>query len=274
MDFDDIGPIQMLAVGFGPDAEFEGLILDELERLTTKGLMRVIDLRFVTKTDEGSIVGIELAELADDEAAAFGSVIDSLIGLGDGGAVPGGEVGPLGDTGERSFGFGPDDLLTLAQDLRPGESVGLMLFEHTWAAELKAAIRTTGGFPIAQGLLTPEALFMVGAEIQAIAEAEAAIELADAVSGAAMLDAAVAVAEAEDIKAAAAVEAVQAMIVAGLIADAAAADALDALVAGELVQEAAVAAAAEAVAETARETDEALEALAAAEATSSEPASE
>ncbi len=109
----------------------------------------------------------------------------------------------------------------------------MLLFEHTWASELKAAIRTTGGFPIAQGFLTPEAAMMVGAEVQAIAEAEAVIELADAISGAAMLDAIATVAAAEDIKTAAAIEAVQALMVAGLIIDAAADEALAALLEAE-----------------------------------------
>ncbi|MDH3679565.1 MAG: hypothetical protein OEV40_06380 [Acidimicrobiia bacterium] len=262
MNANDIGPLQLLVVGFGPDAEFEGLVLDELERLTARGLIRVVDLRFVTKDSEGSIEAIELTDLGSDEATEYGSVIDALIGLR---ARPSGDLAGSDDTEEQSFGLGPDELEALARDLRPGEAVGLLLFEHTWATELKAAIRATGGFPIAQGLLTPEALLMVGAEVQAIAEAEAAIELADAISGAAMLDAIAVVAAAEDIKTAAAIEAVQALIVAGLIADAAAEDALEALLAAELIEEAAIEAATEEAARAIRETDQALGALAAAE---------
>lgn len=262
MDFTDVGPLQMLVIGFGPDAEFEGLVLDEIERLTARGLIRVIDMRFVTRGDDGALVAVGFTELEDDEAAEFGAVIDRLIGLGA--VAPGGQAAPADDA-ERSFGLGPDDLVAIAEDLQPGESVGLLLFEHTWALELKAAVRTTGGFPIAQGLLTPEAAMMVGAEVTAIAEAEAAIELADAVSGAAMLDAMATVSAAEDIKAAAAVEAVQALMVAGLVIDAAADEAIEALIAAELIGEAAVGAAAEVVAAAAKEADEAIEAIRAAE---------
>ena len=60
----------------------------------------------------------------------------------------------------------------------------------------QGAIRGAGGELIAQGFLTPEAALMVGQEVVAIAEAEATVELAAAISGAAMLDAAAAVAEA------------------------------------------------------------------------------
>lgn len=254
MNANDVGPLQLLVIGFGPDAAFEGLVLDELERLTARGLIRVIDLRFVTKDSDGSVEAIELADLESDEVAEYGSVIDTLIGLRERSS---GELAVADDSEEQSFGLGPDELAALARELRPGEAVGLLLFEHTWAAELKAAIRATGGFPIAQGLLTPEAMLMVGAEVQAIAEAEAAIELADAINGAAMLDAMAAVAAAEDIKTAAAVDAVQALIVAGLIADAAAEEALEALLAAELVEEAVIEAAAEESARANQETDEA-----------------
>ena len=64
-----------------------------------------------------------------------------------------------------------------------------MLFEHTWAIPFRDAIRRAGGRGLAQGFITPEGLMIVGEEIEAIAEAELAIEVSDAVRGAAMLDA-------------------------------------------------------------------------------------
>ena len=45
---------------------------------------------------------------------------------------------------------------TLAR-VKPSPTIAV----STLAAELKAAIRTTGGYPIAQGFLTPEAALMV-----------------------------------------------------------------------------------------------------------------
>ena len=49
--------------------------------------------------------------------------------------------------------------------------------------------RPAGGRLIAQGMLTHEVLMLVGAELQATADAEAAIDLAEAARGAALLDA-------------------------------------------------------------------------------------
>lgn len=242
MDGTEIGPLQLIAVGFGPDATFEGLVLDELERLTARGLIRVIDLRFVTRSLEGDVTVLELDVMDEEEAALYGAVIDRLVGVAGGAASRAAEGGTVGG---GAVGLDPARLVSLVADLEPGHAAGLLLVEHTWAAELTAAIRTTGGYPIAQGFLTPESVLMVGAEVQAIAEAEAAIELADAVAGAAMLDAVEAVAMAQDVAAAAAVQAVRSLMVAGLVVDAAADEALEALVAAELVEVAAIEAAAE-----------------------------
>ena len=64
-----------------------------------------------------------------------------------------------------------------------------MLIEHVWASRLREAVLDAGGRLLGQGYLTPEVVMIVGAEIQARAEAEAAIELAEAVRGAALVEA-------------------------------------------------------------------------------------
>lgn len=239
MDFEYIGPVQMLVVGFGPDAEYRGAILDELDDLSSRGLIRVIDLQFVMKREDGDLLALEQSDLSDEEAMEFGAIIGSLIGLGQGGeagAVAGAIEGAAA-AADRAYGMTVADIADIADGLEPGEAVGMLLFEHVWAAKLKHALRSTGAVPIAQGFLTPEALFMVGQEVQAIVEAEAAIELADAVKGAAMLDALATVSAAEEIKAAAAAEALQTLIVAGFVEDFAAQEALAALVEAQVISE-------------------------------------
>jgi hypothetical protein len=110
-------------------------------------------------------------------------------------------------------------------------------------------VRAAGGSMMAQSLVTPETLLWVGDEIQAIAEAETAIELASAVKGAALLEALVDVAEerasldeiavvsAVTAGTAAAVQATRALIVGGLIAEAAAKEAIGVLVGAGLIAE-------------------------------------
>jgi len=191
MNLENIGPIQMLVVGFDKDAEFRGAIMDELEDLSGRGLIRVIDLQFVMKETNGDLLAMEMSDLTDDEAIEFGALIGGLIGLGTGteeGVLAGAEAGAIAAS-ERSYGLGVDDITDIAADLEPGEAVAMLLFEHVWAARLRHAIRSTGGFPIAQGFLTPEVLLMMGRELEVMIETEQAIEVAEAVKSAAILDA-------------------------------------------------------------------------------------
>lgn len=238
-----VGPIQLIVFGFGADAEFRGEILAELESLVARGLIRLIDLQFVMKEEDGGITALEMSSLTEAEAIEFGTVIGGLIGLGRGGEG-GQELGEL--TGavaaaQGDFGLGLEDLQGVADELQPGESTALLMFEHTWAARLRDAIRRAGGFPIMQGFLTPEVLLMMGAEIEAIVEAEQMIEVADAVKNAAILDALITVDAAEYAKTVAVAEALDTLITAGLIEDMAADRALNALTTAGLIEEAAYA---------------------------------
>src|ERR687894_770736 len=54
---------------------------------------------------------------------------------------------------------------------------------------MRAVVREAGGMLLGQGFLTNEVVMAVGAEIKARADAEAAIELANAARGSALLEA-------------------------------------------------------------------------------------
>jgi hypothetical protein len=57
----EIGPVQMLAIGFDPDARFEGRIMDELANLERHETIRILDLLFVEKDAEtGDLSGPRL----------------------------------------------------------------------------------------------------------------------------------------------------------------------------------------------------------------------
>jgi hypothetical protein len=53
-----------------------------------------------------------------------------------------------------------------------------------WARDLKRAIRQTGGFPIGEGFLTPEAIAEVAAELVVLAEILEELEAEEAATGA------------------------------------------------------------------------------------------
>ena len=49
------GPLQVIAVGFGSGADFEGRVLAEVGRLQGRGVLRLLDLLFVAKDEDGTI---------------------------------------------------------------------------------------------------------------------------------------------------------------------------------------------------------------------------
>ncbi len=241
------GPLQVIAVSFGRDADFEGRVLAELGRLQGRGVLRLLDVLFVAKNDDGTI---ERPIVGDDED--FGALLSRIVPLDDAGLAA-----PAAD--DRS-GFDPADALALADSLVPGTALAFLLIEHGWAEPLFDAIAETGGELLGEGFLTSGAELLVGAEVAAMEEAAEVIAAAQAAEARATLramaaeaEAAEAVATSEAIQAAAAAGAVRALIAAGIVEEAAAHEAVEALSAAGLIVAAADEVAAEAMAEDAAE---------------------
>jgi hypothetical protein len=243
------GPVQLIAFAFEGVDKFKGEILRELDLLRGRGLIRIIDLLFIAREQDGSLRTLKASDLLDYEAAEFGAMLWRLLGLGAPDAQSaylGGLLdGVMGVEGQH--GLSLDDIRAAAEGIPAGRAAGLLLIEHAWAVPFGEAILRAGGQMVAQGFLTRHALVVVGHEIEATARAEAAIERAEALRGVAMLDALTTAASAEALKGAAADEAaalvttevaaqaVRALIVAGLLEEAAAPEAVEALVAAGLI---------------------------------------
>jgi DNA-binding NarL/FixJ family response regulator/uncharacterized membrane protein len=228
------GPLQVIAVGFGPGVGVEGRVLAEVGRLQGRGVLRLLDVLVVAKNEDGTV-----RWLAADDEEDSGALLARIVpadGAGLAGPPAGGGVA----------GFDPDDARELAESMLPGTSVAFLLVEHGWAQPLFDAIAETGGSLLAEGFLTAEAGVLAGAEVAAweeaargIAAAQAAEARAALVALAAADQAAEAVATAGAIRAAAAAGAVQALITAGLVEEAAAHEAVEALAAAGIIAEAA-----------------------------------
>ena len=76
-----LGPVQMLIVGFQGD-NFDGSIMKELDRLKEHDIVRLIDLLFVKKNDDGEIEVVQRSDLGADEAEQFGAIVGALVGFG------------------------------------------------------------------------------------------------------------------------------------------------------------------------------------------------
>jgi Family of unknown function (DUF6325) len=152
----EIGPVQLLNIGFEPGANFEGRIAGELAKLESERTIRVLDLLFIGRdTDSDEIVVLEHQE------ESMGGVVGALLGLQiDGEEAP-----------EHAFGFSRAEIEQMGAGLEPGGAAGLMLIEHVWARDLKRAVRDAGGRMLGQDFLTPETVAAVEPKLAAISAA-------------------------------------------------------------------------------------------------------
>jgi hypothetical protein len=127
-----IGPLEYVVVGF-EGAFRTSDVVGEIDDLITDGVIRIIDLLFVTKDARGQSRFREIAELSDDEAAALGMVDD-----------PSDQLEHLG-------WFSEDDMAAIATQLLPDTSAVVMLFEHVWAARLRTTVIGAGGYFLLEG---------------------------------------------------------------------------------------------------------------------------
>ena len=239
-------PLQVIALSFSRGAGSEDRILAEVDRLRGRGVLRLLDMLFVGKSQDGTV---ERLTIGDDED--FGSLLAAVVPV-----AGGGPAGPAPAEGPAAFDRA--GAWALADSLQPGGAVAFLLVEHHWAGPLFDVIAETGGTLIGEGFLTAEAGLVVGAEVAAMEEASAVIAQAQAIEADAVLtaaaaraEAAEAVAESERIQSAAAASAIRALIAAGLVEEAAAHEAVTALTAAGLIVAAADQSAAAAVADDA-----------------------
>ena len=162
------GPLQVIAVSFGPGADFEGRVLAEVDRLQGRGVLRLLDMLFIAKNEDGTIQRLVVGNDED-----FGALLASIVPV-DGTGLVGLPVG------EGSSGFDPADAWALAESLLPGTALAFLLIEHGWAQPLFDAIAETGGALLGEGFLTSEAGLLVGAEVAAMEEAAQVIAAAQA----------------------------------------------------------------------------------------------
>ena len=117
-----IGPIEYLVVAF-PGNKFKGEIVPALAELVENETIRILDLVFIIKDEDGNVGAIELAELdPEDEAAAMSDIADVNAGL-----------------------LNEDDIQLAADALEPNSSAGLLVFENVWATRFAEAVRNADG---------------------------------------------------------------------------------------------------------------------------------
>ena len=124
-----MGPISYLIVEF-PGNKMTGAGLAALVDLVERGLIRILDLSFVTRRDDGSVEGIELQDLDSD-----------------------GDFDLTVFEGASSGMLDQSDFDDASEALRPGASAGILIFENRWAIPFVQGMRQGGAELVAAGYI-------------------------------------------------------------------------------------------------------------------------
>jgi hypothetical protein len=152
-----LGPLECFTVAFEGN-RFSGEILTELRAAQEKGIIRIIDLLVIKKDAQGNVMALELSDLSEEEARPFGFLAGGLLNI-----------------------FEPDDVEVTASQMPNNSAAGLMMIEDTWAIPLKQAMLNAGAVASTGGLVAPEVVQAIEAEIEAEAaeKKQAAVKAAE-----------------------------------------------------------------------------------------------
>lgn len=149
VSMDELGPVDYLVVEFpAGHSTFTGEMATELARLSSEGVIRVLDLLVLQKGEDGTVEGFELEDLGvTDELRELEKEIAEILAA--------------------------EDVDKLAAAMEPGSTAGVVVWENRWAAPFGAAARRAGGQLIATGRIPIQAILAsVEAEEAAAHEGE------------------------------------------------------------------------------------------------------
>ena len=131
---DEMGPVDYMVVEFPANASnFTGEMVTELVSLVDRGIIRVIDVLILTKSDDGSVEAMELSDVEElGELEALEAELAELLA--------------------------EEDVEHLAAAMDPGSTAGVLIWENLWAAPFASAARRSGGQLIASGRIPIQAI--------------------------------------------------------------------------------------------------------------------
>lgn len=132
-DIEAMGPIDYVVIEWPkqqPNGEAGPLIAD----LHDRGLIRILDVAFMAKGDDGSVAAIELGEL------------------------DGGDAGFSAFEGASSGLLGEEDLEEAAKALEPGTTAAVLIWENRWLAPVAVSLRRSGAQLVASGRIPIQAM--------------------------------------------------------------------------------------------------------------------
>jgi hypothetical protein len=132
-ELDVMGPVDYIVVEF-PDTTVPKDVLPRFVDLVDQGTVRILDLAFLRKEADGSVVGLEIGELSDGEVdvRVFEGAASGLV---------------------RS-----EDTNEAAAAIEPGHAAMVVLYENVWAIPFASALRRARAELVASGRVPVAAL--------------------------------------------------------------------------------------------------------------------
>ena len=130
----EMGPIDYMVMEWAGDQPVTGEVMPLLLDLVDRGVIRILDIAFLVKGEDGSVAAIDLAEVAQKDGG-LAEFVGASSGL-----------------------LGQDDLEQAATVLEPGTVAGVLVWENRWAAPVAVALRRSGGQLVASGRIPVQAL--------------------------------------------------------------------------------------------------------------------
>jgi hypothetical protein len=116
------GAVEFVVIGFA-GTEVDPALAPALREQVDRGTIRIIDLLFLQKDNVGNVRSFEIDEIDSAHAhAAFSGIAEAMDGL-----------------------IAPSDVIEISDDMSAGTTVLVVLFEHLWLRDVRAAVERNGG---------------------------------------------------------------------------------------------------------------------------------
>jgi hypothetical protein len=128
-EIEEMGPIDYLLVEW-PETQPHRELAPQLIDLVGRGLIRILDLVFLAKDEDGSVEVLDISAMP-----ALAVLEGTSSGLVD-----------------------AEDLAEAGSVMEPGTSAALIVYENSWAAPFAIAVRQSGGQLVSSGRIPIQAI--------------------------------------------------------------------------------------------------------------------
>lgn len=144
-ELQEMGPIDYVVLAWPAGRPEGGEVAPMIIDLVDRGIIRILDIAFVAKAEDGAITALDLEHLGPDSPfSAFEGASSGLV----------------------SF----EDVQEAGAALEPGSAAAILVWENRWAAPVAVAVRRSGGLLLDSGRIPVQGIL---AALDALEAAEA-----------------------------------------------------------------------------------------------------